>query len=180
MGTRHLIGVVIDGDFKIAQYGQWDGYPSGQGDTVLDFLAKRDLDDFKEKVRSLRWLTDEDIKKVDDTPNWPQVFPHLSRDAGAEILNMVADGKVEAVQDNRDFAYESLFCEYAYIIDFDEGNLEVYTGFNKEVPTAGRWAGDDKQDGEYYAINLVATYSLSDLPTTEQMSEDVEKAENGD
>lgn len=27
MGTRHLTAVVIDGDYKVAQYGQWDGYP---------------------------------------------------------------------------------------------------------------------------------------------------------
>ena len=43
MGTRHMVGVVLDGDFKIAQYGQWDGYPEGQGKTVLDFLRKADI-----------------------------------------------------------------------------------------------------------------------------------------
>lgn len=40
MGTRHLIAAVIDGEYKIAQYGQWDGDPEGQGLTVLDFLLK--------------------------------------------------------------------------------------------------------------------------------------------
>ena len=30
MGTRHLTAVVLNGDFKVAQYGQWDGFTNGQ------------------------------------------------------------------------------------------------------------------------------------------------------
>jgi hypothetical protein len=45
MGTRHLIAAKIDGVYKLAQYGQWDGYPDGQGVAVLDFLAAFKEDD---------------------------------------------------------------------------------------------------------------------------------------
>ena len=38
MGTRHLICAHKDGKYPIAQYGQWDGYPEGQGVDVLSFL----------------------------------------------------------------------------------------------------------------------------------------------
>jgi hypothetical protein len=38
MGTRNLVAVQIDGQYKIAQYGQWDGYHSGKGLEVLEFL----------------------------------------------------------------------------------------------------------------------------------------------
>lgn len=31
MGTRNLTAVYIDGEYKVAQYGQWDGYPEGPG-----------------------------------------------------------------------------------------------------------------------------------------------------
>lgn len=31
MGTRHLIKVKYKGEIKVSQYGQWDGYPDGQG-----------------------------------------------------------------------------------------------------------------------------------------------------
>lgn len=37
MGTRNLTMVMVDGVYKVAQYGQWDGYPSGQGITVFIF-----------------------------------------------------------------------------------------------------------------------------------------------
>ena len=42
MGTRNLT-MVIDkkGELKIAQYGQWDGYPSGVGADVLEFAKDK-------------------------------------------------------------------------------------------------------------------------------------------
>ena len=40
MGTRNLTVVYVDGEYRVAQYGQWDGYPSGQGMTCLKFLTE--------------------------------------------------------------------------------------------------------------------------------------------
>ncbi len=60
MGTRHLICVVVDGKFKVAQYGQWDGYPDGQGKVVVDFIEnKMKLRQFKKNLRALTEATDE-------------------------------------------------------------------------------------------------------------------------
>jgi len=39
MGTRNLTCVIKGGDFKVAQYGQWDGYPSGSGKDILEWLS---------------------------------------------------------------------------------------------------------------------------------------------
>ena len=43
MGTRNLT-MVIDkkGELKIAQYGQWDGYPEGEGLKILNFAKNKD------------------------------------------------------------------------------------------------------------------------------------------
>jgi hypothetical protein len=38
MGTRNLIYVYHRGRFVIADYTQWDGYPEGQGERILQFL----------------------------------------------------------------------------------------------------------------------------------------------
>ena len=38
MGTRNLTIVHKNGEYKVAQYGQWDGYPEGLGATLLNFL----------------------------------------------------------------------------------------------------------------------------------------------
>jgi hypothetical protein len=42
MGTRNLT-IVVDkkGNLKVAQYGQWDGYPSGQGVRTLEFARDK-------------------------------------------------------------------------------------------------------------------------------------------
>lgn len=45
MGTRNPTAVVLDGEYKLAQYGQWDGFPSGQGlvkSYSLDALPRDD------------------------------------------------------------------------------------------------------------------------------------------
>ncbi|KAH0393586.1 hypothetical protein KCU89_g12258, partial [Aureobasidium melanogenum] len=38
MGTRNLTLVYYNGQYRIVQYGQWDGFPDGQGLNVLSFL----------------------------------------------------------------------------------------------------------------------------------------------
>ena len=50
MGTRNLITVTLNKKKVVAQYGQWDGYPEGQGKTVHEFLSKVNLDKFKKQL----------------------------------------------------------------------------------------------------------------------------------
>ncbi len=43
MGTRNLTLVKDkEGKTKVAQYGQWDGYPEGQGTTILNFIRSKE------------------------------------------------------------------------------------------------------------------------------------------
>jgi len=173
MGTRHLIAVVLGGGFKIAQYGQWDGYPEGQGVAVLKFAQSADMEAFKAKLRELSWITEEQVKQVNDTPNWSEAFPHLTRDAGADVLTMVADAdKALFLQDRSSFGGDSLFCEWAYVLDLDAGRLEVYRGFNKaktaadsRFPSGADWL--DTSEG-YEPVRLVKLFDLKNLPNAEQ------------
>ena len=109
MGTRGLTQVILDGEYKISQYGQWDHYPSGAGVEVLDFLRTMDADAFKDKLRAL------------DTDS----------DMGPGILTSVYDGSVTHVSVDLD----ETWCEYIYIIDFDTGNFSVsYPGVGPTWP----------------------------------------------
>jgi len=96
MGTRHLIEVKIDGEIKVAQYGQWDGYPTGQGATIAEFLhngMKKKV--FEEKLKKCCFFPDDQrdfaYKVIQQVEDWENVFPWMSRDASADVLEYIQD-----------------------------------------------------------------------------------------
>lgn len=196
MGTRHLIAVQLDGDYKIAQYGQWDGYPDGQGLTVLNFLKTANLEAFRDKLRKTRFATEDEINQfwvnaganpdsdfvsMDVANKVKQTHPEVSRDTGARILEVVLSTPFSEqllLSDHREFAQDGLFCEWAYVIDLDAGKLEVYTGFHKEDVTEGRFQGKTNPDMSGYGpIQLQKTYDLDDLPDEETFINDFKNEE---
>lgn len=156
MGTRHLTVVKCDGEYKIAQYGQWDGYPDGAGIEVLEFAYliqdpyNRNL--FREKVRKLRFPTPEEAVKIADELNqyrdWERRFPQYSRNTGAKILDLVLDGELSIVGNSLDFAFDHVMCEYIWGIDLDRNVVGLYIGC------------DDKKTLEPEIV-----FPLDDLPT---------------
>lgn len=181
MGTRNLTVVKLDNEYKVAQYGQWDGYPEGQGKTILAFLGTCNLSMFKKKLRESRFLLSEEIKtinkRIDEEKGYSlkEHYPLLSRDHGAEILPMIlATEGVAILQNSLNLAGDSLFCEWVYVVDLDSSNLEVFDGFNKEpLSEVDRFHDIPRDEGSsYYPVKLVKSYSLDDLPTVEQMVKD--------
>lgn len=176
MGTRHLTVVKLGGEYKITQYGQWDGYPEGQGITVLEFIRgiteNNLLEVFADRVASCRWITEEEAAAIEKDRDWPNKYPELSRDAGAEILQMVMDsGSGLALVNNIDFAADSLFCEWAWLIDLDAGTFEAYEGFNQTKPLTEQdrfYFLVDKEEHGYHCIIKVAEWSLDNLPSNEE------------
>lgn len=191
MGTRSLTCVVLDGQFKIAQYGQFDGYPSGQGSTALsimrEIVAQNKLDRFRDKVRTLTKLTDAQHKQLwidvgaDPSKDYVSMeignafdakHPELSRRTGAEILSLVLNRDITCVQISDDFANDSLFCEWCYVIDLDQALFEVYRGFQKQPHSKGRFSKNSCESSGYYPVGLVKSYSLKSLPTTDVFVQD--------
>lgn len=204
MGTRNLIAVYKDGEYKVAQYGQWDGYPSGQGISVLAFLKEYNLDIFKNKLSHCFWLSDQEIKtryedmfifsdehgmiSCDEADRFDKRYPELSRDTGANILRIIYGIQEQiGLRNSISFVSDSLFCEWAYVIDFDKNTFEVYEGFNqKPLESTERFYNYFDKDqknlhGEiYYPCNLLALFDLNDLPSKEDflnVCEPKEKAE---
>lgn len=185
MGTRSLIAVQIDGEYKIAQYAQFDGYPAGQGMTCLEFarsiVGKAERERFAAKVRSCRWLSAEEaenLNKMIDTgqlKNWREVYPELTREIGGDILKFVMYGHPGVKLSNSiAFAGESLFCEWAWVIDLDAGTFEAFAGFNEDRPltSADRFHEYEKitsvNGSTYYGVVLMAKWPLDALPTDEE------------
>jgi len=194
-----MVAVYKDGEYRVAQYGQWDGYPSGQGTTILKFLRDElRRPGFDEAVLKTRWITGEETEiawatvgvtdgtfTMEQHDAYKKKFPQLHRDTGANILALIQDLNTEVALDNAlGFAADSLFCEWAYVIDLDNNTFEVFKGFNKEaLPHTERFAFLEPVDVErrknlhgetYYPVRFIRKYSLSDLPTEEQFLSDLE------
>lgn len=181
MGTRNLTMVIKDGKPRVAQYGQWDGYPSGQGVTILTFLNHADLDHFKTQIDKCKLHKDYD-KYTDEE----QTFNN--RDFAAEVLNMIHNSHEKKMHlfDSSKFAEDSLFCEWGYVIDLDKKTFEVYKGFNKTpLEPKDRFysiqnkkekvvAGQDEDDEIFYPIRLVKEYSLDALPSEKKFIQELE------
>jgi len=207
MGTRGLTAVVLDGEYKVAQYGQWDHYPTGQGVNICRFISETmDLDRFKQAVRECKWISEEvrkqawvdcgaepDAKSVpmDVSRRFAHQYPHLSRDAGSKVLEMIQDNGARLLQDDLEFAADSLFCEYAYVLDLDNEVLEIYKGFNTtELAENERFAFlNDKADKEpnsmsgqqYKPVSLLRKlpFWLCSEYAMKQLEKTMEEDENG-
>ena len=136
MGTRNIIAVYSNGDYKVAQYGQWDGYPSGQGIDILKILKSLDMGKFKEHVNKCTWISDEKYKgywkefgvsadttlvSCDISDKFNNKHPEFDRATESEILNLIMESNDGLeLMNSIEFANNSLFCEWAYVIDIDK------------------------------------------------------------
>jgi hypothetical protein len=203
MGTRNLTMVINKGETKVAQYGQWDGYPSGQGANILNFLTflgtdknskdkilkehkendwarnnvkeflklkNLSIETFKESLESLSFFNEEEIDLINkDFDKSLKQRPYLSRNTASEILWQIAEGNVDKLVNHENFAGDSLFCEWAYVIDLDKNTFEVYRGFNTtKIDETERFFHLQKEEGEYKPVTLLKSYDLYNLPTLEE------------
>jgi hypothetical protein len=197
MGTRNLTCVFFGGEYKVAQYGQWDGYPSGQGETILTFLREKfDRQKFLDRLATVfeptkeqivQWWADvgHDIEasslvSIDKSDAFAKLHPSLDRDVAGKVLALIQDsGEPVPLHSSLSFAADSLFCEWAYVVDLDKNTFEVFEGFNKELLAEGeRFASLPLEAGaEYHPVKLVASFPLDALPTVEAFLVQLEPAE---
>lgn len=171
MGTRNLTIVKEDGKYKLAQYGQWDGYPSGQGIRILNFLKNMDRDLFIKNLNELKVISSEEKEKLYNKhkENLYKLYPELTRDTVGEILQLIQDGAITYFDDDLAFIEDSLFCEWVYVIDFDTNTFEVFKGFNKiPLKEKDRFFVFQELSKEYYPCKLFKKYSLNKLPSEKQ------------
>jgi hypothetical protein len=142
MGTRNLTIVKNNlGETKIAQYGQWDGYPSYSGIQALNFLR----DEYNQtllnvKLDLVQFVGDEEVDtlyKQYESTDWENkdflnAYPGLHRDTGIGILEIVANATapIKSV-DNTEFAKDDLFCEGIYEVDFSTNKFITIYADNK-------------------------------------------------
>lgn len=188
MGTRNLTMVQFNNEIKVAQYGQWDGYPSGQGITVLRFCKEENnIAKLREKMPMVSFLNNEGIGEFnrllgEKDPNALYKFRlFFSRDVCADILNNIIkeDGEVQ-LHNQFNFGYDGLFCEWAYCVNLDTNKLEVYCGYAscKCLEKTERFYNEFSRDG-YYGVKLIKEYDLNNLPDDNIFISELEGKNNG-
>lgn len=201
MGTRNLTMVIANGKTKVAQYGQWDGYPSGQGTTILAFLhTLANMDEFKQKVTKCKFISGKELERrykelgitgdfmnLEQAARFKAKYPQFDRDMAAEVLQEIYKGNVNELDNSESFAADSLFCEYAYVIDLDKNTFEIYEGFNKEplseserfyyLQAKNKHVAKHRGESQYYPVKHLKTYSLNSLPTEEAFLQELEPQE---
>jgi hypothetical protein len=158
MGTRNLTKVIdSEGITRVAQYGQWDGYPEYTGTRILEFIKEHKMIDKIEKSLSkARFITDEEAENyskpftsndgwmnMEQGDSFSAMYPSLTRDTGCDIIKVLvySNGDVPIV-DNSDFENDDLMCEGVYTLNYQTqtyttkwGGFEESFTFN-ELPTA--------------------------------------------
>ncbi len=179
MGTRGLLGLIIAARRR-ASYNHWSSYPSAMGEKIVQFLLKLSLED----RRSMAMLAHEIIWVDQEKPPTEELQEHYSalgfsdltgnrrrlddwycllrKVQGADALPAIQNGTLKHMPDDIDFAKDSVFCEWAYFIDLEEGILETWKGF-QEAPTTGNPFGDTRSSGKYYPVKLVDTVKFDNL-----------------
>lgn len=140
MGTRNVMIVILNEEVKVRQYCQWDGYPTGQGATIAEFIQSADMDMFKSKVAKLKFLTpkqvrakfkkllghDKNLVTMKEGDKINQYYPALSRDTGSNLLGLIQKGRVKEVDDCGIYETDSEI-EYIYEINLDNQTVTVKT-----------------------------------------------------
>lgn len=181
MSTRGLWGIRKNGIDKLT-YNHSDSYPEWLGRKIVEFISHTSLPDLNSLYDKLV-LVDED--KDRPTPEQKRICKKLglydkmvstgSDDEWYCLLRntqmnfdfyrqLAEDSEVKEFPfiDDASFIKDSLFCEYAYIIDLDNGKLEFYVGF-QEKPTKGNRYGTTPDGDGYYPCKCKKRIPLEEI-----------------
>lgn len=167
---------MVNGQEKIG-YNQYDSYPDGHGLENLQWLRDMDRAELQRLAEEARVVDDKTPPTDDDKRRLAAVtnlgvseqtdddWYCLTRDTHGSIGEML---EVGYIMDWSQFPLDSLFCEWAYIVDLDAQTFEVYEGFQKKPHDKGRFAGRGGTDPQYFPVALAASWPLDKLPSDDE------------
>jgi hypothetical protein len=135
MGTRNLTKVIDkNGTLRVAQYGQWDGYPGGQGANMLAFISEyKMLDKIEQSLAKCRWIDQAQIDQLyfryENLTDFEELrngmsglsiaYPTISRDTCTDILKVIVySNEYVELSDESDFENDQLMCEGIFTLDY--------------------------------------------------------------
>lgn len=201
MGTQAIYGFRKDGRDKLTVMNN-SGYPSYFGAEILSYLRPRTLDRLRETCDRIVLIPE------GSRPTPQQIVDHLAlarledplgvsvgeaaidaaynllREAQGDLSVYEPEAGFYLMEDYGPAMRDSFWTDWAYVINLDSGQLEIYLGHNTVPSGPGRyaatgsptWTSEPSQlrhlDGSveyfpekrYYGMALLAEYPLSALP----------------
>lgn len=176
MGTRNVIMVYNhEGIKKVAQYGQWDGYPRGVGIKILNFLKDKEmLSSFIYNLNKVRfldnkgrdkefaesydnnapvWSNDPD-KRTIEQKHWFDTY--CTRDLSEQVLINIAksiDHEIILIDREDTGKGANSWVEYCYVINLKENTFAIHSHLD---------------------IEPMKVYNLDDLPDSKTFLSELE------
>lgn len=178
MGTRGLYGMRKN-EIDKTSYNHFDSYPTGLGRDILNFIKNHSIEEMNSfydriiMVNEQAKPTEQEIKNCMDnnsvdlsvsnksTDDWYCLLRELQGD-----LDALYKCNVAYMTNGSNFIKDSLFCEYAYIINLDTKCLEFYKGFQHN-PQKGNRYGEKPNEDSYYPCALVAEIPIVFIQATD-------------
>ena len=143
MSSSGMIAIVQGGEFRLAQHCQYDSTLRGHGHAILGFLQACDIERFRKICERLVPVTEDGVRELDrkmgldpdrgstteaDYDLWMRRFPETHFATGSQILYMLYYQRTRRASVTPRFAGDGLFCEWAFVIDFDRNSYDLYVG----------------------------------------------------
>jgi hypothetical protein len=174
VSTQGAWGFRFGGCDKVA-YNSHDSYPDGPGTWVLAAVVKFD-DDRLARAADRLMLVESDERPPRELIKRYSALSYGSEDEllsskwltwrdllATNPIQAFIDGRIDHLPDDHTFLEDSLYCDWAYILNLDERVAECYEGFNREPGGPGRYAGLGPNEGGYYGVRLRAVASFEEI-----------------
>lgn len=171
MSTRGCYGFYKNKIDKLT-YNHFDSYFEGLGNNIVQFIRNTSIEQMNKIFEKIELVNEMDIPTVEQvldcqkyinlsvsTQSVTDMYCLLRETQG--YLEPYRDTNLKWMINSNNFIKDSLFCEYAYIINLDTNQLEIYTGFNK-VKTNNRY--NTKPIDGYYQCRIIKKYPLDNIP----------------
>lgn len=171
-------------DTDLLTYNHSDSYPEWLGEKVCKFVSDMSDEELKKLLSMLKPVNDEKTAAKEDIRLCEELdISDFSVSSGKRtdyycllrhtqgnfwffenlVKNTPAcmEGKKLPFIEYNSFIKNSLFCEYAYIINLDDKCLEFWKGFQNEPDETNRY-GTDADDG-YYPCHMLTSYRFDEI-----------------
>ena len=159
MGTRGMIGFIMPDGAVLGTYNHHGSYPDRVGADLQKELRTVDsVAGLLPQVDAIRWVDASDEPTVEDQELLTKLgiegqdvstgrdwYSALRNNQGS-LLAMLQTG---IAPDDRNFLKDSLFCEWAYLLDFRFDEVVILTGFIRNPNKQADYCATEPSDSGY-------------------------------